>query len=64
MSRGWNPRKKDVKNEGRTDYVYENKWPYDNLPDTKVAISARLDGILHGNTRILQIPRHITLREV
>ncbi len=35
MSCGRNPRKKDVKNEGRTDYVYENKWPYDNLPTQK-----------------------------
>ena len=26
-------RKKDVKNEGRTDYVYENEGTNDNLPD-------------------------------
>jgi hypothetical protein len=24
---------KDVKNEGRSDYVYENKRPHDKMPD-------------------------------
>jgi len=28
-------RKKDVKNEGRTDYVHENKGPYDKVSGTK-----------------------------
>jgi hypothetical protein len=32
--------KKDVKNEDRSDYVHENKWPDDNLADTKGGISA------------------------
>jgi len=32
--------KKDVKNEGRTDYVYENKDTDDNFTDTKDGISA------------------------
>jgi len=27
--------KKDVKNEGRTDYVHENKGPYDKVSATK-----------------------------
>jgi hypothetical protein len=24
---------RDVKNEGRSDYVHENKWPTDIMPD-------------------------------
>ncbi len=47
---------KDVKNDGRSGNVYENKGPSDNLPDTKDDISARLDAILHKITRILQKP--------
>jgi hypothetical protein len=47
---------KDVKNEGRSGNVYENKGTTDDLPDTKDDISAWLDAILHGNTRILQKP--------
>jgi hypothetical protein len=45
---------KDVKNEGRSGNVYENKGSGDTLPDTKDDISARLHVILHKNTRILQ----------
>jgi len=48
--------KKDVKNEGRTDYVYENKDTDDNSTDTKDGISTQLHAILHRNTRILQEP--------
>jgi len=44
---------KDVKSEDRSGNVYENKGPDDNSPDTKDDISARLDAILHKNTRIL-----------
>ena len=47
---------KDVKNEGRSGNVYENKGPSDNLPDTKDDISAWSDIILHRKTRILQEP--------
>jgi hypothetical protein len=47
---------KDVKNEGRSGNVYENKGPYDNFPDTKDDISARLNAILQKITRILQEP--------
>jgi hypothetical protein len=36
-------RKKDVKNEGRTDYVYGNEGTDDNLPATK-------DGFPHDST--------------
>ena len=54
-SRGGEPSTpKDVKNEGRSGNVYENKGPSDTLPDTKGDICARLHVILHGNTRILQ----------
>ena len=44
---------KDVKNEGRSGNVYENKGPCDNLPETKGDICARLHAILHKKTRIL-----------
>jgi hypothetical protein len=47
---------KDVKNEGRSGNVYENKEPCDKLPDTKEDISAWLNVILHKNTGILQEP--------
>ena len=47
---------KDVKNEGRSGNVYENKGTNDNLPDTKDDISAWLHAILHKNTRILRKP--------
>jgi len=54
-SRGGGPApEKDVKNEGRSGNVYENKGPSDTLPDTKGDICARLHVILHGDTRILQ----------
>ena len=45
---------KDVKNEGRSGNVYENKGLSDNLPDTKDDICARLHAILQRNARILQ----------
>jgi hypothetical protein len=55
---------KDVKNEGRSGNVYENKGPCDNLPDTKDDISARLHATLHKITRILQEPSaHLSLFE-
>jgi len=47
---------KDVKYEGRSGNVYENKGPYDSLPDKKDDISARLHAILHQNTRIFAEP--------
>jgi hypothetical protein len=47
---------KDVKNEGRSGNVYENKESRDNLPDTKDDICARLHAILHKITLILQEP--------
>jgi hypothetical protein len=47
---------KDVKNEGRSGNVYENKGRCDKLPDTKDDISAWLHAILHRKTRILQKP--------
>ena len=47
-------RKKDVKNEGRSDYVYENKDTDDNFTATKDGISMQLHAILHRNTRILE----------
>ena len=50
--------KKDVKNEGRTDYVYENKWQYDNLSGTKDFISTQSYVILHRKTRALCNRRH------
>jgi len=46
--------KKDVKNEGRSDYVYENKDTGDNLSGTKDGISTLLNAILHRNTCILE----------
>jgi hypothetical protein len=49
-------RKKDVKNEGRSDYVHENKVTDDNLSVTKDAISGRFHAILHRNTFNLQKP--------
>jgi hypothetical protein len=57
-SRAWGERAipKDVKNEGRSGNVYENKGPCDNLPDTENDISARLHAILHKSTPILQKP--------
>ncbi len=47
---------KDVRNEGRSGNVYENKGTADNLPETKDDICAWLEGILHKITRILQEP--------
>ena len=52
-SRGGPEHLRDVKNEGTSGDVYENKGPYDNLPDTKGDICARLHAILHRKTRIL-----------
>ena len=54
VARGESSTLKDVKNEGRSGNVYENKGPYDNLPDTKADICARLRPALHKCTRILQ----------
>ena len=34
--------------------MYENKWPYDNLPDTKGDICAWLHAVLQKNSRISQ----------
>ena len=52
-SRAGNHRsKKDVKNEGRTDYVFENKEVDDNLSFAKDPISARFHAISHRNTGI------------
>ena len=48
-SRGAPAAHKDVKNEGRSGNVYENKEPGDNLPDTKDDISRQLHAILHGS---------------
>ena len=44
---------KDVKYEGRSGNVYENKGPSDNLPDTKDDICAWLDAILQKKVGIL-----------
>jgi len=52
---------KDVKNEGRSGNVYENKGQDDKLPDTKDDICAWLHAILHINTLILQKPWAILL---
>jgi hypothetical protein len=53
---GKQPTRKDVKNEGRSGNVYENKGPCDIVPDTKGDISAWLHVILHRKTHILQEP--------
>ena len=53
-SRGAPAAHKDVKNEGRSGNVNENKGPCDNLPDRKDDISAWLHAILHKNARIFQ----------
>jgi len=45
---------KDVKNEGRSGNVYENKGLDDNFPDRKDDICAWLNAILHRKARILQ----------
>jgi len=50
--RAGNPAHKDVKNEGRTDYVYGNKGPNDNMPDKKDYISAYLEALLNRSTHI------------
>ena len=50
------PTHKNVKNEGTSGDVHENKDSHDNLPGTKDDISARLHAILHRNARILQKP--------
>ena len=47
---------KDVKYEGRSGNVYENKGRDDSLPDTEGDISAQLHAILHRSSRILQKP--------
>jgi hypothetical protein len=56
VARGERATPKDVKNEGRSGDVYENKGPDDNLPDTDDDISARLHAILRKSTHILQKP--------
>ena len=54
MSRGVSrSAQKDVKSEGRSGNVYENKGPRDNLPDAKDDICAGLHVILHKNACIL-----------
>ena len=47
---------KDVKNEGRSGNVYENKGPRDKMSDTKDDISAWLQDILHKNTGVFWQP--------
>ena len=54
-------KKKDVTNEGRSDYVIEIKGTDDNLSGTKDGISTRLHAILQRNTRILQKPSPLLL---
>jgi hypothetical protein len=44
---------KDVKYEGRSGNVYENKGPYDNLPERKDDICAGSHAFLHKNAGIL-----------
>jgi hypothetical protein len=56
VTRGNRAPLKDVKNEGRSGNVYENKGPDDNMPDTKDDICAWLHAILHKKTRILPKP--------
>ena len=51
---GGNPSTRDVKNEGTSGDVHENKGQATICPTHKDAISAWLHVILHGNTRILQ----------
>jgi|SRR5208282_3377857 len=41
-------KQKDVKNEGRSDYVHENKGHYDTLSGTKDGFFAQLHDNLHG----------------
>jgi hypothetical protein len=48
--------RKDVKSEGRSGNVYENKGPNDSLSDTKDDISTWLEAILQRNVQILQKP--------
>ena len=47
---------KDVKNEGRSGNVYENKGSSDTMTDNISGFCAWLHAILHKNTRILQKP--------
>jgi hypothetical protein len=61
VARGGASNPKDVKNEGRSGNVYENKGRGDNLADAKDDISARLHAILHRNRRILQEPSSLLL---
>jgi len=44
------------KKEDRSDYVHENKQTYDNLPETKDAISTQLHDILQRTAHILRKP--------
>jgi hypothetical protein len=44
------PPQKDVKNEGRSGKVYENKGSHDKMPDKKSDICARLNPVLQKNT--------------
>ncbi len=55
---------KDVKNEGTSGDVHENKRTNDNLPDRKDDFSAWSHAILHKNTRTLYQPTaHLPLFE-
>ena len=53
---GGPPTPKDVKNEGRSGNVYENKGPNDTMTDNISGFCAWSHAILHKNTRILQKP--------
>ena len=56
VAQGARALKKDVKNEGRSDYVYENKDTDDNFPDTKDEHFYTIARHFTRNTRILQKP--------
>ena len=47
---------KDVKNEGRSGNVYENKGPDDKLPGTKNDTSTQLHDVCTEDTRIVHKP--------
>src|SRR5208283_2550531 len=52
VTNGEPPPQKDVKNEGRSGNVYENKGSNDKLSDTVSGICARLKPILQKNSRL------------
>ena len=56
ITRGSHYAHKDVKNEGRSGNVYENKGPNDTMTDNISGFCAWLHTILHKNARILQKP--------